>query len=183
MDLGTRLMAQSRWLSLLLAHLSGRAVRARVDPDDLVQEVFLRVLSTATVVPAPEPGETALRKLLRRIARNCVVDVLRAARAVKRRGTELRLERSDWSRIGVPESDLAANVAGPATRAATADDHRLLMAAFARLSAEHRRIIGLRQLEGHSAAEVARRTGRSVTAVHSLYRRALLAWAAAAPTR
>jgi RNA polymerase sigma factor (sigma-70 family) len=176
-------MAQSRWLSLLLAHLTGRAVRARVDREDLAQEVFLRVLAMPAGLPGAEPGEAALRGLLRRVARNCVIDVVRTARAAKRRRTELRLDRSDWSRVGVPESELAASVAGPATRAATADDHRRLMDAFARLSPEHRRVIGLRQLEGHAAAEVARRMGRSETAVHSLYRRALLAWAAAAPER
>ena len=44
------------------------------------------------------------------------------------------------------------------------------------LSAEHRRVLGLRQFEGLSAEQAARRMGRSATAVHSLYRRALLAW-------
>jgi len=39
-------------------------------------------------------------------------------------------------------------------------------------------VIGLRQFEGLSAAAAGRRMGRSEAAVHSLYRRALLAWEA-----
>ena len=41
---------------------------------------------------------------------------------------------------------------------------------------DHRRVIGLRQFEGLSAAEVGQRLGRSESAVHSLYRRGLEAW-------
>jgi len=37
----------------------------------------------------------------------------------------------------------------------------------------------LRRFEGHSAAEAAARMGRTETAVHSLFRRALAAWAEA----
>jgi DNA-directed RNA polymerase specialized sigma24 family protein len=51
-----------------------------------------------------------------------------------------------------------------------------LLRAFLRLTPEHRRVIGLRQLEGLPAAQAARRLGRSETAVHSLFRRALQAW-------
>jgi len=47
---------------------------------------------------------------------------------------------------------------------------------FRALPAEYQRVIGLRQFEGLSAREAAQRMGRSETAVHSLYRRALLAW-------
>jgi DNA-directed RNA polymerase specialized sigma24 family protein len=41
-------------------------------------------------------------------------------------------------------------------------------------------VIGLRQLEGLTAAEAGLRLGRSEVAVHSLYRRALEAWERAA---
>ena len=49
--------------------------------------------------------------------------------------------------------------------------------AFLRLLPEHRRVLGLRQFEGLDARSTAQRMGRSETAVHSLYRRALAAWA------
>ncbi len=54
------------------------------------------------------------------------------------------------------------------------------LAAFGTLTPEHRRVLGLRRFEGLSAAETAARMGRSETAVHSLFRRALVAWEEAA---
>jgi DNA-directed RNA polymerase specialized sigma24 family protein len=51
-----------------------------------------------------------------------------------------------------------------------------LEASFAELSGEHRRVLGLRQFAGLSARETGARMGRSESAIHSLYRRALEAW-------
>ncbi|MFN0242947.1 MAG: RNA polymerase sigma factor [Planctomycetota bacterium] len=175
-DLGERLAARAPRLRLLLLHLSGRAVRARVDVEDLVQETFLRALADSAQVPGPGAGEAALDRWLARVARHCVVDVARALRAAKRDGAVRSIGRSDWSRAGLAESRIAARGPGVSTLACAAEDSQRLARAFAALSAEHRRVIGLRQLEGCSAAETARRMGRSETAVHSLYRRALIAW-------
>jgi len=179
-DAGARLMAQAHWLGLLLMHLTGPAVRARVEIDDLVQETLLRAVAAPGGLPAPEESEASLRRLLAHIARNCVMDVLRKMRALKRAGREVRLRRADWSATGLGSglgsSQLAAPGDGPATLAGLADDQRALMQAYARLSAEHRRVIGLRQFEGLDAREAGRRMGRSESAVHSLYRRALAAW-------
>lgn len=176
--LGARLAAQERRLRLLLAHLAGRAVRARADLDDLLQEVYLRALAPGAGVPPEEQGEAALGRFLARLARNTVIDVARAIRTQKRDGREVALSRSDWSRAGPGAERLAARVRGPATEVAAAEDSARVERAFERLSPEHRRVIGLRQLEGLSAREAARRLGRSETAVHSLYRRALAAWEA-----
>ena len=169
-------MRESRWLRLLLVHLAGPRVRARVEVDDLMQEVFLRALSSPSGLPAAECGGDALRRFLARIARHTVFDVLRAARAAKRAGKEVRLTRADWSAPGLSESQLRFDAPGPATRAIEAEERQDLLTAFEKLSPEHRRVIGLRQLEGLSAAETAKRMRRSETAVHSLYRRALEAW-------
>jgi len=179
MDTGDRLAGQTRWLSLLLSHLAGPRVRAQVDIEDLVQEVFLRAIAIPDGLPSHEPEELGLRRLLQRIARHSVIDVVRAMRARKRDAVVLRLSRSDWSRAGPPASELAASGIGPATHAGLAEQERALMRAFASLSSEHRRVLGLRQFEGLNAADAAQRMGRSKTAVHSLYRRALQAWARA----
>jgi RNA polymerase sigma factor (sigma-70 family) len=175
-DPGARLAEQAGNLRLLLLHLAGRAVRARVEIDDLVQETFLRALADGRGLPPEEPGESALRRYLADVARHVVVDVARALRAAKRDGKNVRLERSGWSRVGLAESQLAAPQAGPGTRAGDAEELGRLMAAYERLEADHRRVIGLRRFAGLDAREAGRRMGRSEAAVHSLYRRALLAW-------
>lgn len=172
---GARLSAQEGVLRLLLLHLAGRALRRRVEIDDLLQEVYLRALTAPGGLPAAEPGEAALVRGLRRLAREVVVDAARALRAAKRDGRVLRLERSDWSRAGAA-SGVAERAPGPATRAGAREESERLARAFGALSPEHRRVIGLRRFEGLPAAEAARRMGRSEVAVHSLYRRALEAW-------
>lgn len=178
--LGLRLAAQSARLRLLLQHLAGRAVRSRVDLDDLVQEVLLRALSAPGGLPAEEPGEAALYRWLTRIARNTVIDVARAIRTRKREAHVEPLARSDWSRSGIHAERLGDPGPGPATRVAAAEEERRLERAFETLAPDHRRVIGLRQFEGLTAEDAAARMGRSTTAVHSLYRRALLAWEEAA---
>ncbi len=169
--------SQGRRLRLLIEYLAGGAVRRRVEAEDLVQEVYLRALSTRPEdVPAEEPGDAALGRWLNTIARHVVIDAARAARAAKRDGNEERLARSTWSRFGA----LPAAGPGPATQVVLAEDEGRLIDAYRSLSPDHRRVLGLRQFEGLSAAEAGRRMGRSEVAVHSLFRRALEAWEDAA---
>lgn len=180
MDVGDRLSEQSRWLHLLLVHMTSRRVRARVEIEDLVQEVFLRSLAAPKGMPSEAEGEGALRRFLTRLARNTVFDILRAMRAQKRSGAEVPLARSDWSVAGIQPEIIAARGPGPSTQAIREEEHLGLIRAFESLASEHCRVIGLRQFEGLSAAEAGRRMGRSEAAVHSLYRRALRAWSEAA---
>ena len=175
-EIGSRLWAHEARLRLLFRHLAGPAIRRRVEVDDLVQETFLRALSSPAGMPGPEEGEAALWRWLVAVARHCTVDVARALRARKREGRVDRLARSDWSRVGVRESAVAAKGPGPGTAAGVAEELERLARAFERLSADHRRVIGLRQFEGLDAREAGRRMGRGEAAVHSLYRRALMAW-------
>lgn len=166
------LCAHAGRLELLLTHLSGRALRKRVEVEDLVQEVFLRALaSPERLALASERGELA--PWLASLARRVVIDVVRVARAAKRAGREEPLRREEWSSSGL---DHALRGPGPATEAHAAEASRRMARAFLALSPEHRRVIGLRQFEGLCAAEAALRMGRSEAAVHSLYRRALEAW-------
>ena len=76
-DPGPRLVRQAPWLEFLLVHLAGRGIRARVELEDLVQEVFLRVLADPDRLPGEQEGEPALRRYLARVARNSVFDLLR----------------------------------------------------------------------------------------------------------
>ncbi len=161
-------------LHLLIRHLAGTAVRQRVEIEDLVQEVCLRAIASGSV-PAPSEDDRDLYQYLRTLARHTVIDVVRAARAAKRAGRE-QLRRQDWSRTSPGTSQLAAPGPGPATRVQGQESAQQLTRAFEELSAEHRRVLGLRKFEGLSARDTAQRMGRSEKAVHSLYRRALEAW-------
>jgi RNA polymerase sigma-70 factor (ECF subfamily) len=173
-DPGARLAAQDRRLRLFLAHLTGPALRARVELDDLAQEVYLRALKSPRGLPGPSADEGALWAVLARLAREVVIDLVRMWRAARRAGRTERLERSDWSRGGAAHP--AAAAPGPRTALATREEGARLHATFLALAPEHRRVLGLRQFEGLSAAEAGTRMGRSASAVHSLYRRALAAW-------
>ncbi len=175
-DPGERLAALEPRLRLLLLHLAGRSVRERVDLEDLLQEVYLRALASSGGLPAVTEGESALWRLLARIARNTVIDVARALRAARRDGRTEPLARSDWSRTGAGRALPSARGPGPATAAAAEETSRSLATRFLELPGEYRRVIGLRQFEGLSARETASRMGRSEAAIHSLYRRALAAW-------
>jgi DNA-directed RNA polymerase specialized sigma24 family protein len=48
---GERLARLERRLRLLLVHLTGSSVQAHVEIDDLVQEVYLRALSSCSLPP------------------------------------------------------------------------------------------------------------------------------------
>jgi RNA polymerase sigma-70 factor (ECF subfamily) len=174
--LGARLAARSGRLRLLLAHLAGRAVRARCEVDDLAQEVFVRALADPARLPR---DDAAFDRHLALLARHVVVDAARALRAAKREGEAGAQPLGSSSTGGAGASRLLARTGGPATKAAAREQAADLVAAYLRLAPEHRRVLGLRQFQGLSAAEAAQRMGRSEVAVHSLYRRALESWGAA----
>lgn len=162
----------------MIASLSGRVVRSRFELDDLVQEVFLRALGDPARIPTSEPE---LDRHLALLARHVVVDAARCLRAAKREGDlgVAPLTSGSSSTGSAFQSRIRARFPGPGTQAAQREMSSDLVAAFLRLAPEHRRVLGLRQFQGLTAAECARRMGRSEVAVHSLYRRALEAWATA----
>ncbi len=174
-DPGARLSARTGRLRLLIASLSGRVVRSRFELDDLVQEVFLRALNDPERIPT---SEVELDRHLALLARHVVVDAARCLRAAKREGDlgAAPLAGGSSSTGSAFQSRIRARSPGPGTQAAQRELSSDLVAAFLRLAPEHRRVLGLRQFQGLSAAESARRMGRSEVAVHSLYRRALEAW-------
>lgn len=180
-------MALEWRLRLLILHLAGRAILARTEPEDLLQEVFLRAMTAPEGLPVRKSNDatdSALYALLAQIARNVVVDIARSIRALKRDGSTTPLVRADWSRVqGVRNSEIASLKPGPASFAAALDQQNLLIQRFRLLDSDHRRVIGFRQFEGKSASETAQRMGRSETAIHSLYRRALEAWEQALPQK
>jgi RNA polymerase sigma-70 factor (ECF subfamily) len=147
----------------------GPALRRHVEPEDVVQETVLR--AWRDLDGARLEDERGFAHWLFAIARHVLADVARAARAARRDGGSLRLERSSWSRSG--SLDPADPGPGPRTRALGGEARERLLAGFQKLSPRHRRVIALRHLEGRSAREAAPLLGCSEEAVHALFRRAL----------
>ena len=178
-ELGERLAQHGDRLRLLVQHLTGPALRQRVEVEDLVQEVYLRALGSSDSWPPLEaPADARLWHYLVRLARHTVIDVARSLRAAKRDGKTQALAHSDWSCASARASQLMAMTRGPLTRLQGLETAQHMRRVFETLSPEHQRVLGLRQFEGLSAREAAARMGQSETSIHSLYRRALGAWQA-----
>lgn len=171
-------------VELLMQHLVGPGLGRRVDRADLVQETMLRLLRSDVTAERAEEGPDALWAHARTMARRVVVDAARAARHRPRRMSSLVPETASGDSScadGVHRYSKEARP-GPRTLAAHAESAAQWLEGFRRLSPEHRRVLGLRRFEGLSAADTAARMGRSETAVHSLFRRALAAWEEASST-
>ncbi|MBI1850325.1 MAG: sigma-70 family RNA polymerase sigma factor [Planctomycetes bacterium] len=161
-------------LRLYVRHRLGRALLRCVEPDDVVQETYLRAVGGLERFDGG--GDSAFFRFLCALARHVVADVARAARAQKRSARHVRLDRSGWSRVGIGESAVAGSSGGPLTRILAAEDTAILERAFLALPARYRRVIALRQLEGRSARDVAAVMGSTEGAIHALFRRALTEW-------
>jgi RNA polymerase sigma-70 factor (ECF subfamily) len=126
-----------------------------VEPDDVVQEVFLRVLRHLDDLRDPE----RLHGWLFQIARNAVRDALRAR--------QRRDSRTDSLLFDLPAS--AGDAHTPATEAELAP---CLTPLITRLAEPYRAAIELTSYQGLTQAEAARRAGVSVSGMKSRVQRA-----------
>jgi RNA polymerase sigma-70 factor (ECF subfamily) len=131
-----------------------RRVPPGVDAEDLVQEVFLRVIRHADTLRSVERPEAWLFQ----VARNALRDSLRAR--LRRDG------RTDTLDVDVPaEADDAAD------HAAEAELAPCLTAMIGRLAEPYRTAITLTSLQGLTQAEAARLTGVSISGMKSRVQR------------
>lgn len=148
--------------SLMWAEFAGRlrAFVARrvppgIEPDDVVQEVFLRVMRHL-----PSLRETdRIEAWLFQIARNTLHDAMRAR--------QRRDGRTDALEIDMPDDTSSENV-----RAAEAELAPCLAPMVARLRQPYRQAIELTSMHGLTQAEAAKRTGVSVSGMKSRVQRA-----------
>lgn len=137
-----------------LRRFLARRVPPGVDADDLVQEVFLRVVrGVATLRDADRP-----EAWLYQTARNALHDALRA-----------RLRRD--GRTDPLETDLPAEPDAAGDRAAEAELAPCLTAMIARLAEPYRTAITLTSLQGVSQADAARRLAISFSGMKSRVQR------------
>jgi RNA polymerase sigma-70 factor (ECF subfamily) len=171
--LGRLLERYRNYMGLLVRIQVGRRLRSKVDNDDLLQEIWLEIHRKIAFFRGTSEREflTWVRRLIGSILANQVRHYL----GTKCR--DLRLERSlgeelDSSTRSMNQS-LVASQSTPSQQAVRREQAVLLADALQDLPEDYREVIILRQLEGLSFPDVARRMGRTEDSVKNVWLRAL----------
>jgi RNA polymerase sigma-70 factor (ECF subfamily) len=171
--LGELLEWYQNYLTLLARLQIGRRLRSKIDPADLVQETFLEAHRHFDRFQGNTEAE--LVAWLRGILATNLAHLLRRYLGTQRR--DVRLERQ--LEIDLDQSSrvlgqaFPAPQSSPSQQAARREQAVLLADALQRLSDDYREVIVLRQLEGLTFPEVARRLDRSLDSVKKLWIRGL----------
>jgi RNA polymerase sigma-70 factor (ECF subfamily) len=171
--LGRLLELHRNYLSLLARLQIGRRLQGKVDESDLVQETFMEAHRHFGRFQGTTGGE--LLAWLRQILATSLAHQVRRYQGTRRR--DVRLERQleeelDQSSQALDQG-LVARQSSPSQKAARREQALLLADALERLPRDYREVIILRNLEGLTFPEVARRLGRTVPSVEKLWIRAL----------
>jgi RNA polymerase sigma-70 factor (ECF subfamily) len=172
--LGQMLELYRNYLTLLARLQFGRRLQGKADPSDVVQEAFLSAYRNFERFCGTSEAE--LVSWLRKILATSLATFARRYFGTGRR--DPRLERElcadlEQSSQALGTAPLVAPGESPSQQAARREQAVLLADALEHLSVDHREVMVLRQLEGLSFPEVAKRMGRSADAVKKLWVRAL----------
>jgi RNA polymerase sigma-70 factor, ECF subfamily len=171
----TRLLDRHRGALEVQARLQlGRRLRAKIDIDDLMQELSLEAHRDITHFRGRSEGEFAcwLRRVFATILSNQVRHYLGTRRRDLRRERPMVIGKDDTSRA-VVDQRLIAPQSSPSQQVARSERAELLSQALGTLPDVYREVIVLRNLEGLSFAEVAARLGRTEDSVKNIWLRAL----------
>ncbi len=165
---GTRLEEYSGYLYCLVRQSFPAHLATKVECNDIVQEVLLKVLESD-----PEfSGRSAPERLsfLRKTCKSVLMDLIRRFDSGKRRAA---LDQSLDDSAARLEQWLAAVQSSPSERASKHEQLLLLARAVAELPENQRRAVELHHLMGRSLAETAATIGNTVDATAGLLRRGL----------
>ena len=170
--LGRLLELYRNYLKLVARSLIGTALRAKLEPSDLIQETFLK--AHREFAGFAGRGEPELIAWLRRILARTVADQVKHHRRkgrdhLRQESLDLLLDRSDETM----HLALASCAASPSEGASRREQAVLLADAVSQLPPDYREVFILRTLEHVPFEDVAARMGRSVGAVRMLWARAL----------
>jgi len=171
--LGELLELYRGYLSLLARLQINRRLKTRLDASDLVQETFLKAHRHFGQFRGTTEEELVV--WLRQILATTLANLVRHHYGTQRR--DLRLERElaadlDQSSQALDQR-LEAPGSSPSQGAARREQAVVLADMLGRLPEDYREAVILRQLEGLSFPQVARRMGRTVDSVKKLWARAL----------
>ena len=170
---GEILLRYQSWLRLLARLQIESRFQGKFDASDIVQQTLLEA---CRALPQFRGGtEAELRAWLRQILAHVLAHEIRRYHGTQQRDVdrEVSLDQAlaqSSQRLG---DMLAAPGSSPSQQAARNEQEVLLADVLARLPEDYREVIILRNLEGLSHDEVARRMGRNVGAVRMLWVRAL----------
>jgi RNA polymerase sigma-70 factor (ECF subfamily) len=160
------------YLRLLARTRIDAELRVRLDPSDLVQETLLEAHRDFERFTGTSEGEL-LAWLRRILVRNLMDEAKRFKTGKRAAGRQPSLEELLDRSSQAFERVLAVNTSTPSAQAARREQAVILADALARLPADYREVIILRNLEQLPFEEIARRLGRSSSAARMLWARAL----------
>jgi RNA polymerase sigma-70 factor (ECF subfamily) len=167
------------WLALLARLQANARLQEKFDTSDLVQQTLLEACRDLPKFLGSTEAE--LRAWLRQILAHVLAHEVRRFHGAGKRDVALEVSLDqDLTRSSMRLNAILADAASsPSQRAVQNEEELRLAEVLARLPQEHREVIILRNLEGLSHEEVARRMGRNVGAVRMLWMRALASLRAA----
>jgi RNA polymerase sigma-70 factor, ECF subfamily len=161
------------WLRLVARGPLERRLQSKFDASDVVQQALLEACRGLAQFRGNTEAE--LLAWLRQVLAHALAHEVRRFHGTQARdlGRELSLEQELAESSQRLQDLLAASGPSPSQHAAQREESLALADVLARLPADYREVIVLRDLEGLSHDEVARRMGRGVGAVRMLWVRAL----------
>jgi RNA polymerase sigma-70 factor (ECF subfamily) len=165
--LGRALEACRRYLLEIAQQELDPKLQAKGSASDVVQETFLAAQRDFNQFDGE--SETELRAWLRQLLLHYIYKFARRYRT-----TQKRVLSREFPLDGVEQAkELVAATATPSTQAMAQEQAEGVQQALDRLPADYRQVIVWRHQDHCSFEEIARRLGRSVTAVHKLWARAI----------
>jgi RNA polymerase sigma-70 factor (ECF subfamily) len=160
-------------LAAYIAGQLGDALRAKVEPDDLVQEVNVEAVRT---FGAFDLGDRDPFSWLCQVAQRRIIDTHRRLLGSQKRGgaREVRLEApsTDTQHAGVIDLLVASMTTASQAFSRNQREH-LLIQAMAKLSPEQRDVLRLRYVDGMPSKQIAAQLGKSDGAVRVMLTRSL----------
>ena len=148
------------------------AVKARIDPSDVVQLTCLDAHRDMQDFRGVEIGEFVA--WLRRILQNNTAEVIRHHLLVRKRSMRQEKSMDESAGDGMNlRGVIAADISSPSRRAMRGESAILLAQALEKLPDDQRDAVRLRHLEGKSLAEIAAWFDRSEVAAAGLLKRGL----------
>jgi RNA polymerase sigma-70 factor (ECF subfamily) len=147
-------------------------LRRYVDPDDVVQEAYVRAFSGVT--SCQFDNAAAFHGWLEGVAVNALRD---QERYLRRRKRDVRRNVDGHARPSESYDRLFERITAcdstPSRKLARVEAAAAVLSSLARLTGDQREVVRLRFLEGWPVAEVADHLGKTEAAVHMLCHRAL----------